>query len=255
MLRLSSFFILGTFICSSYISASNLAFWHNIELSSTGMTNGVYWISLPYRYTPPDFNTNGIVDSEDLVQDFQPIETGRPCTAAESNCAIERVWAWEPATGEYNYWVGGDSSGSPFELTPGTAYGIEIQSVGLQAEHILAIVGAHERSYEHSDCYEQGAINLRWISLPPHLAIGSSFGIPDVIDAEDLGQALGGAEHIYQLRRVNENTGNMENWVVGSQYGTPFEIDLSAGYAIDLTCSDISQPCSQCRWSWIPPVY
>jgi hypothetical protein len=42
---------------------------------------------------------------------------------------------------------------------------------------------------------------MRWIALPPHLAIDVSLGVPGMLDTEDLGLALGGPEHVSQVRR------------------------------------------------------
>lgn len=232
--------------------AGSLAMVRTRTFSASGPTAGLYWLSLPYSYTPPDSNTNSLVDAEDLVQDLQPSDLPRPCTEAAASCAIVRVWRWDSTTGTYASWTGGSSSGTPFQIEPGAGYGIELQAVVGSIEHAITIVGAHDPSFEHSDCHEPGSINLRWIALPPHLSIGTSRGTPDVLDAEDLGQAMGGPDRVYQIRRLNETTGLFESWVVGATYGTPFEIDLSRSYAIDLSCDDLSAPCAQCQWSWLP---
>lgn len=221
-------------------------------LSSSGPPDGVYWLALPYTYTPPDSNTNSLVDAEDLVQDLQPTDLPMPCT--EASCAVARVWRWDSTTGEYESWAVG-SSGTPFALEQATGYGIELQSVSGDTEHAINLVGAHDPAFEHSDCHEPDGINMRWIALPPHLSVDTSSGTPDALDAEDLGQAMGGPDHVYQIRRLNETTGLYENWVVGSEYGIPFEIDPSRAYAIDLSCDDLSAPCAQCQWTWVPAHY
>lgn len=239
------------------VHAGNLAFMKSLEMSSVGPSAGVYWISLPFKYTPIDVNTNGFVDAEDLAQDLQPAEFNRPCTPGY--CAVERVWTWDPATGEYSAWVSGSSSGTPFELVPGAGYGVEIQTVyhdsQSHSEHVLTLVGAHDPTFEFSDCHTPGGVNMRWISLPPHLAVDASFGTPDVLDAEDLGQAMGGPDSVFQIRRWNETTAHYDNWVVGGSYGTPFAIDLSRAYAVDLSCDDLQAPCSECQWAWTPEHY
>jgi hypothetical protein len=235
--------------------ASNLGYWIRVTLTATGPTSGFYWISLPYLYTPPDTNSNLLLDAEDLVQDLQPQELARPCTEASASCAIARVWRWDPATGEYSSWAGGSTTGTPFQLVPGTAYGLELRSVGGQTTHDLDLLGIHDPALALSDCHTPDGINMRWISLPPNLNIATGLGISGVLDAEDLGQAMGGPTKIFQIRRLNETTGLWEGWVVGSVYGTPFEIDLSRAYAIDLSCSDLQAPCASCQWSWVPPHY
>jgi hypothetical protein len=235
-------------------AASNLVFARHLTLSSNGPSSGAYWISLPYLYTPVDFNSNSIVDAEDLVQDLQPATLSRPCSAATSSCVVAEVWSWDASTGEYVSWTGGSSSGTPFELQPGMAVGIRVQPVGGQTEHEVLLVGANDPQLEHSDCYQAGEVNMRWIALPPNLAIDVSAGVPDVLDAEDLGRALGGPEHVYQVRRLDESTGAWQSWVVGSVFGTPFEVSRSRGYAVDLSCADIASPCAGCQWDWTPQV-
>ena len=192
------------------------------------------------------------MDAEDLVQDLQPTDLPRPCS--ETSCAVVRVWRWVSTSGEYTRWTGGSASGTPFALEQATGYGIELQSVAGDTEHAITLVGAHDPSFEFSDCHEPGGVNMRWIALPPHLSIDTSSGTLDVLDAEGLGQAMGGPNHVYQIRRLNEATGLYENWVIGSDYGTPFEIDLSRAYAIDLSCENLSAPCAQCQWTWSPNV-
>ena len=91
--------------------------------------------------------------------------------------------------------------------------------------------------------------------MPPHLAIDTSFGWPDLLDAEDLGQAMGGPDHVFQIRSWNESTGYYDSWVVGSVYGKPFTVDLSRAYAIDLSCFDLTKPCGKCPWVWMPEHY
>ncbi|MCD4748678.1 MAG: hypothetical protein K8R59_04820 [Thermoanaerobaculales bacterium] len=162
------------------------------------------------------------------------------------------VWRWEETTGDYVTWTGGSSSGSPFELEPGAAYAFELQEVTGQTGHIVNLVGAHDPSFEFSDCHTPDGVNMRWISIPPHLDVDDSYGTPDVLDAEDLGQALGGTDHVFQIRRWNEATGLYDSWVVGSSYGTPFEVELSRAYAVDLSCVDLSAPCGDCPWTWTP---
>jgi hypothetical protein len=167
---------------------------------------------------------------------------------------VAEVWSWDASTGEYLSWTGGSASGTPFELQPGMAVGIRIQQVGGQTEHELTLVGAHDPQLEHHDCYEAGAVNMRWIALPPHFAIDVSAGVPGVRDAEDLGRAMGGPEHVYQVRRLDESTGAWQSWVVGSVFGAPFEVSPSQGYAVDLSCADIASPCIACQWDWKPQV-
>jgi hypothetical protein len=66
---------------------------------------------------------------------------------------------------------------------------------------------------------------------------------------------MGGPDHVFQIRRLDETTGRFESWVVGSSYGTPFEIDRTRSYAVDLTCTDLSAPCQDCQWTWLPRTY
>jgi len=234
--------------------ASNLGY--HAELSKTGSSVGtLYWVSFPYAYLPVDHQPNSAIDAEDLVQDLQPLDLPRPCTETADNCAIAAVWKWDNTTGEYDVWIGGAASGTPFILAPGEPYGLLIQEVSGTTSHVLDLVGAHDPNYEFSQCWQSTTINMHWVSLPPHLAIDTSFGTSGVLDAEDLGQAMGGPEWIVQIRRFNEATGYFENWVVGSEFGTPFAVDPLQGYAVDLTCPDLQGNCSVCTWTWVPTHY
>ena len=236
------------------VDASNLGF--HARMSKTGTPTGtLYWVSFPYAYLPVDYQPNSVVDAEDLVQDLQPVELTRPCTEVADDCAVSEVWRWDNATGQYEVWVGGAASGTPFTLAPGESYGLLVQEVSGATSHILDMVGAHDPTYEFSQCWQPTAINMYWVALPPHLAIDTSLGTPGLLDAEDLGQAMGGPDWVVQIRRFNEVTGFFENWVVGSEYGTPFPIDPLLGYAVDLTCPDLLGNCSVCTWAWVPAHY
>ncbi len=230
--------------------SSNLGFRLSLALPANGPTGGLYWIAIPYTYTPPDVKVNGLLDAEDLAQDLQPTELARPCT--DTTCAVAQVLRWDSTTGAFESWTAG-SAGDPFVLEPGVGYAIQLRTVGTASAHMIHVVGAHDPTLELTGCHTPGGVNLRWISIPPHLDIDTSFGLPGVLDAEDLGQALGGPDHVFQLRRLNESTGQYDNWVVGSAYGTPFEVDLRFAYGVDLTCSDPDAPCGSCQWAWTAP--
>lgn len=234
-------------------SASNMAYWVRVTLASGGASAGVYWVSLPYAYTPPDLNANSVVDAQDLVEDLQPPTLTRPCVATD--CDIAAVIRWDFATGEYQTWDVDSPSGEPFTLEPGVAYGLVVRDVAGHTSHDLDLFGLHDPSFAFSQCHSPGGVNMHWISLPPHLALDTSRGVPGVLDAEDLGQAMGGPSKVFMLRRLDEVTGRWESWVVGSVWGTPFELDLSRGVAVDLSCADLQAACSQCQWSWTPPHY
>ncbi|RLE36306.1 MAG: hypothetical protein DRJ61_01065 [Acidobacteria bacterium] len=230
--------------------ASNIGYRYKLGLVSDGPTAGLYWVAIPYMYTPPDSYVNALVDAEDLVQDLQPTDLPRPCT--EPNCAVMRVWRWDETTGVYESWTGGAATGEPFEIEAGASYALELQTVSGDTAHTINLAGAHDPSFEFDDCHTPDGINMRWISIPPHLDVDDSFGTPEVLDAEDLARAMGGPDKVFQIRRWNESTGLYENWVVGSSYGTPFEIELSRAYAVDLSCVDLSAPCGDCPWTWTP---
>ncbi len=232
-------------IVAATANASNLGYWLKLGVVSNGPTAGLYWLPIPYLYTP--------ANAEELVQDLQP--SGLPaCTGNPAGCAVAEVLSWDEATGEYVSWTGG-GTGTPFDLVPGKAYLVRIQLAGGQTAHILPLAGANDNSVTFDDCHAPGAVNLRWISIPPSLAINTDFGIDGVLDAEDLGQAMGGPTKVFQIRRLNEATGLYDNWPVGSAYGTPFEIDLTQAYGIDLTCADLAAPCNDCPWTWTPTTY
>jgi hypothetical protein len=229
--------------------ASNIAFQLRINVPAHPAPQ---WVPLPYTYQPVDAYPNLEVDAEDLVQDLQPIDLPRPCGLSANTCAVKEVWRWDPTTGEYEIWVGGSGSGVPFLLEPGQSYGLLVQEVSGQTSYVFDLVGAHDPTYEHSVCWQPGAVNMRWISVPPHFTTDVSRGIPDVLDAEDLGQALGGRDRIVEIRRYDTTTSRFESWVVESVYGTPFPIQLNEAYAIDLTCPNLLGDCTECTWEWIP---
>ena len=231
--------------------AGNLGFWYRVVLDAGGPTGKLYWISLPYVYTPQDVGSIGQLDAEDLVQDLQPLGLTSPCTG--SNCAVAEVRAFDSTTGEYLTWTTG-GAGTPFELEPGLGYAIVLRTVGAHTAHAVDVVGAHDPGLALSGCHDPGGVNLLWISLPPNLDIDVSDGIPGVLDAEDLGWAMGGPDHVFQLRRLNDATGLYEAWVVDSVYGAPFTVDLTRAVGVDLTCSDLGALCEECPWTWTPPT-
>jgi len=79
-------------LIASTAMASNMAYIVRITLQSDGPTSGMTWLSLPSASGPPDVNSNGRVDAEDLVQDLQPFALPRPCTDAAASCAVAKVW-------------------------------------------------------------------------------------------------------------------------------------------------------------------
>lgn len=232
--------------------ASNLGYWYRLGLPVDGATSGTFWLAVPSLYTPPDANGNLLLDAEDLAQDLQPLGLPRPCTQAASDCAVAEVAGWDKTTGSFVTWTGG-GTGTPFELVAGRAYRVTLQAVAGHDDHALDLAGADDQALGFDDCHRPDNVNLRWISLPPNLDVDVSFGVPDVLDAEDLGQAMGGPDHVFQLRRLDEATGLYEGWVVGSVYGTPFEVDLSRAVGVDLSCTDLAAPCEDCPWLWSPP--
>ncbi len=240
-------------LIASTATASNMAYWVRVTLTAGGATSGLHWVSLPYAYTPPDFNTNSVVDAQDLVEDLQPQGLTRPCVTTQ--CAVAAVIRWDPTTGKYQSWEVDDPAGPPFELVPGEAYGLVVRAVSGHTSHDLDVFGLHDPDLALAECHSPGGVNLHWYSLPPHLALDTSRGVPGVLDAEDLGQAMGGPTKVFMLRRLNEATGRFQSWVVGSVWGTPFPVDPGRAVAVDLSCADLQAPCSECQWSWTPPHY
>jgi hypothetical protein len=229
------------------LPASNLGYRVRLSLDASSPSGPLYWVSLPYVYTPQDFGTIGVLDAEDLIQDLQPLVLTRPCTG--TGCAVAEVRVFDPTTGEYLTWSNG-GTGTPFELDAGASYAVILRTVGTHTVHAVHVVGAHDPTLQLEADHVPNTVNLRWISLPPHLDIDTTSGIPDVLDAEDLGLAMGGPTAVFQLRQLDEATGLYRSWVVNSAYGTPFPVDLTRGVGVDLTCPDLGT----CSWSWTPPT-
>ena len=85
------------------------------------------------------------------------------------------------------------------------------------------------------------------LDIATRTLIGSAIGIS--VDSRD---------HVFIVHRqgsLNESTGYYDSWVVESVYGTPFIVDLSRAYAIDLSCFDLTKPCGKCEWVWTPDKY
>ncbi len=242
--------------------ASNMAFLVRYQLTFNGTgVSSLYWVSIPYHYRPPDVNSNGIVDAEDLAQDLQPRDAGytRPCDAGSNPCAVYQVWRWDEATGIYDIYRSGSAFATPFEIVPGVAYGLDLQAVGSNTTHDLELTGGNDPAFQLQYCFDPSAENHHWFSLPPNLMIEDSNG-NGRMDAEDLGQAMGGPDWIYQIRRYDTATGTQEVWRVGSAFGSPFTIDPTEGYILDLTCPNTSGGCTTpgsdpCTWTWSPPHY
>lgn len=241
--------------------ASNMAFLVRYQLTYSSSGSNLHWVSIPYHYQPPDANGNSVVDAEDLAQDLQPRDSGytRPCDASTNPCAVYQVWHWDEASGAYETWRAGSSFGTPFQLQPGESYGLDIQAVGANTTHLLELTGGNDPSFQLQYCFDPSANNYHRFSLPPNLMISDVNGNGQ-LDAEDLGQAMGGPDWIYQIRRYVTSTGLEESWRVGSAFGTPFTIDPKEGYVLDLTCPNTSGGCAvpgsdPCTWSWSPPHY
>ena len=245
------------------VQASNMAFLVRYQLTyDAGGASNLHWVSIPYHYQPPDVNGNGVVDAEDLIQDLQPRAYTRPCQVGSSGpdvCAVYQVWRWDESTGSYQTYRLNDFGTGLFTLTPGEAYGLDIQAVGSNTTHDLELVGGNDPTFQLQYCFDPSADNSHWFSLPPNLMIPDSNGNGQV-DAEDLGQAMGGPDWIYQIRRYDTATGLQQVWRVGSAFGTPFTIDATEGYILDLTCPNTSGGCTSpgsdpCTWTWSPPHY
>jgi len=231
-------------LLSAALPASDLGYWYRLALQAGSPSGQQHWVSVPYLYSPPDVNSNLLLDAEDLAQDLQPIGLPHPCTQAADNCAVAEVAGWDEVTGTYISWTSG-GAGTPFTLEPGEAYRLTLQAVSGQSLHVVDVAGTHDPTLSFSECYVAGGVNLRWVSLPPHLAVGTSSGITGVLDAEDLGQAMGGAPAVFMVRQLNPSTGRYEGWVVGSAYGTPFAVDTTRGCGVDIL---------SCPWDWAPPT-
>ncbi len=238
-------------------TASNMGSLVRLQLTfDASATSNLYWISIPYHYQPPDANGNGVVDAEDLAQDLQPRSLNRPCT---TDCAVYEVRHWDESSQSYETWRSGSTLGTPFQIVPGESYGIDLQEVNGTTTFTFEIAGANDPDFQLQYCYDStGANNYHRFSVPANLMIDDTNGNGQ-IDAEDLGQAMGGPDWIYQIRRYDTATNEEQVWRVGSAFGTPFTIDVAEGYVLDLVCpntpGDCSSPNDPCAWSWAPPHY
>lgn len=239
-------------------AASNMAFLLEHDLDNSG--TAIYWVSIPYHYQPPDVNSNGFVDAEDLGQDLQPSTFSRPCGGSGQDlCAIYQVRDYDVATGNYRVWRVGSTRRTPFELEVGKAYAIDVQAVNGTSSHRFRLAGAHDPAFDMQHCVTDGGLNIFPISLPAHLMVDDccgSGGAPNgVMDAEDLAQAMGGTTWVYQVRQFDTTTGNYLVWRTGSTRRTPFTIDPTKGYFVDLVCPNSAGDCSVCTFSWSPPHF
>jgi len=193
---------------ASAAHASNMAFLVRYQLTYNASGSNLYWVSIPYNYQPPDSNGNGMVDAEDLAQDLQPRGAGysRPCDASSNPCAVYQVWHWNETTHSYETWRSGSVFGTPFAITPGESYGLGLQAVGSNTNHTLELTGGNDPTFQFQYCFDPASDNYHPFSLPPNLRISDTNGNGQ-LDAEDLGQAMGGPDWIYQIRVYDTSTG------------------------------------------------
>lgn len=172
----------------------------------------VHWISLPWRYTPQDVGTPGVVDAEDVCQDLG----GTPAVAA--------VVRWNEASSTLIEHTCG--TGSPFPILKGVGYAVR-NGAGRTIDG--AVAGAHDDSFAYSIPPTSGS-ELTWLSVPYHLRIPSRPGSLQ-ITAEDLCQQIGAAE-IVAVVRWNETAAAYEAYGCGSTLQLPFEIERGKSYGV-----------------------
>ncbi|NJL29256.1 MAG: hypothetical protein HC897_15930 [Thermoanaerobaculia bacterium] len=190
------------------LGTPNMGFRTRLSLS-TGSTERIFWLSLPYRYTPPDVGTPGVVDAEDLCEDFD-------------TSAVLGILRWNEPTSTFIEHTCG--APSPFALVKGMAYGIRI---GPNRSIDVAISGGHDDAYTFSIPPTSGS-QMSWISLPYHLRRTRVNPLPDGFTAEDLCQQIGSTE-VRAIVRHDTETGLFHAYVCGSTFQTPFLIrDLQA---------------------------
>jgi hypothetical protein len=195
---------------SGLAAAANMGFTRSVSsLSDPGP--GIYWLSLPYRYTPEDVGLPAVVDAEDLCQDL-------------GSEGVDAVLRWdEPSSTFVEHPCGG---GAPFVLTVGTGYGVRL----LPEWYPFAnLAGGHDDDFEYSIPPTAGG-QLSWLSVPYHLRIPEN-GSDPTIDAEDLCTQIGASEVFAIVRRV-EPAGVYEAYGCGSVLQPPFEIVRGQSYGV-----------------------
>ncbi|NJL29181.1 MAG: hypothetical protein HC897_15515 [Thermoanaerobaculia bacterium] len=190
------------------LGTPNMGFRSRLSLS-TASAERIFWLSLPYRYTPPDVGTPGVVDAEDVCEDFE-------------NPAVLGILRWNEPTSTFVEHTCG--APSPFPLVKGTAYGVRIAS---NYNLDVIVSGGHDDAFTFSIPPTTGS-QLSWISLPYHLRRTRVNPLPDGFTAEDLCQQIGSTE-VRAIVRHDTETGIFHTYVCGSTFQTPFLIrDLQA---------------------------
>lgn len=192
-------------------AAATMGFTRQFDFPPTTGPN-VHWISLPWRYSPQDVGTSGLVDAEDVCQDLG----GAPAVAA--------VLRWNEASSTLIEHACG--TGSPFPILKGVGYAVRN---GAGRTILGAVAGAHDDLFAYSIPSTSGS-ELTWLSVPYHLRIPSKPG--DLrVTAEDLCRQIGAAE-IFAVVRWNETAAAYEAYGCGSALQAPFEIERGTAYGV-----------------------
>lgn len=170
----------------------------------------IHWLSLPYRYSPEDVGTPGVVDAEDLCQD------------AGDGGGIAAVLRWnEAASTLVEHYCG---AASPFALLEGVGYGIRrVPNWSLSAN----LAGGHDDAFAHS-IPATGGSQLSWLSVPYHLKNAANH---DPITAEGLCQQIGSSE-VLAIMRWDTAAEVYRAYGCGSAFEAPFPITPGEAFGV-----------------------
>lgn len=200
----------GAAMSATPLTASDMGFKLRVDIISDPSPQ-LFWLSIPYRYTPEDVGTQGTVDAEDFCQDL-------------SSGGVSAVVRWdEPSSTFVEHPCGG---GMPFALTVGTGYGVRV-TAGWSINSNIA--GSHDDGFAYS-IPPSGDGQLSWLSVPYHLRVPEhGFNLP--VSAEDLCRQIGSSE-VLAIVRWDGPTGAYQAYGCGSVFEAPFEVVRGRAYGM-----------------------
>lgn len=203
------------------VEASNMGFKKSFAFTENQPPSNTAWISLPFFYTPAEAAAPGVTgaDAEDLGQDL-----GGPSK-------IVAVMRYNPTSGALESHMIGSVSSTPFMITEGV--GVAAQIASGAGTFTSVVVGSHNNSYTQAYTWNVPPSNTHWLSIPYHFK-ATEAAAPGVtgMDAEDLGQQLGGSAAVVAVMRYNPTSGALESHMIGSVSSTPFMITPGVAVAV-----------------------
>ena len=214
------------FLALAFTAFQAAAAWNMGFRLTLTLPRGTRFVSIPYRYTPADFGSPGVLDSEDLCRDLG---------------AVTSIVRWVEASSQFVQYTCGSASGW-FPLQEGTAYGV---FNGGASDVTATLVGAHDNTFSYSLPATVGS-NLSWVSIPYHARIPDVSGTPAGLDAEDVCQAVG-SSIAFAVIRWDVETSLFVSYRCGSTLEEPFRLSIGEGYGLVNAAGQ--------SISWQPPHY